>query len=218
MKILSLSDVVVPFIYSAQVRERFRSVDLVVGCGDLPYYYQEYVFSMLDVPLYYVRGNHDKVEEQSVEGPRDGPTGAVDLHARVANYRGLLMAGVEGCLRYREGPYQYSQIEMWIYVIRLIPQMLTNKARFGRYLDVFVTHAPPRGIHDAEDLPHQGIDAFRWFIERFQPMVHFHGHIHLYRRDAVNETLFGKTRVINTYGYRETSIVGGEVSYSNSRQ
>jgi Icc-related predicted phosphoesterase len=214
MRILSLSDVVVPFIYSPQVRERFRGVGLVVGCGDLPYYYQEYVFSMLDVPLYYVRGNHDKVEEHSVEGPRDGPMGAVDLHTRVVNYRGLLMAGVEGSVRYREGPFQYSQIEMWIHIIRLIPRMMANKSLYGRYLDVFVTHAPPRGIHDAEDLPHHGIDAFRWFVERFQPVIHFHGHIHLYRRDAVNETLLGKTRVINTYGYRETTVDGVQVANS----
>ena len=52
MKILSISDVVIPFIYSAQVRSLFADVDLVVSCGDLPYTYLEYIISMLDIPLF----------------------------------------------------------------------------------------------------------------------------------------------------------------------
>ena len=39
MKVLSLSDKVVSFIYGPQVKCRFKDVDLVIGCGDLPYYY-----------------------------------------------------------------------------------------------------------------------------------------------------------------------------------
>lgn len=206
MKILSLSDVVVPMIYSPRLRERFSHINLILGCGDLPYYYQEFVVSMLDAPLYYVRGNHDKLEESSQEGPRSAPVGGVDLHRKVVNHQGLLLAGVEGCLRYRDGPFQYSQVEMWVHVFKLIPRLLVNKSLHGRYLDVFISHAPPRGIHDAEDLPHQGIDAFRWLLEKFQPGYHIHGHIHLYRPDAVFETTFGCTKVINTYGFRETLL------------
>ena len=33
--------------------------DLVIGCGDLPFDYLEYLVSRLDVPLLYVPGNHD---------------------------------------------------------------------------------------------------------------------------------------------------------------
>jgi len=84
----------------------------------------------------------------------------------------------------------------------LIPAMILNKIRFGRYLDVFVTHAPPWGIHDQKDLPHQGIRAFKWFIKTFQPFYHLHGHIHVYRPGTTTETTLGKTRVINTFGFR----------------
>lgn len=206
MKILSVSDVLVPFIYSSQVRAKFSGVDFVIACGDLPYYYQEFILSMLDVPLFFVRGNHDKLEEHSQVGKRSGPDGGVDMHLRTEECKGILLAGVEGCIRYRLGDFQYSQSEMWRHVWRLIPSLLKNRIQHGRYLDIFITHAPPRGIHDQDDLPHHGVDAFRWLIQTFQPAYHFHGHIHVYRPDAPVESLVGMTKVINTYGFRETLI------------
>ena len=81
MRILSLSDTVVSLIYSPLIRSRHQGVDLILGCGDLPYYYLEYVLTSLDAPLYFVRGNHDKVLEYSTAGQRTGPHGGIDLHA-----------------------------------------------------------------------------------------------------------------------------------------
>ena len=206
MKILSLSDIPVQMIYSSQIRRLFADVDLVIGCGDLPYYYQEYVISLLDVPLYYVRGNHDKVLEQIQSGLRSGPQGGFDLNRKLAYDRGLLLGGVEGSLRYRPGPFQYSQSEMWFNVFSLVPGMLMNRLKYGRFLDIFVTHAPPKGIHDMSDLPHQGIAAFLWLIRVFRPAYHFHGHIHIYRPDTITETRVRSTQVINTFGFRTTII------------
>jgi len=161
MRILSLSDTIVSLIYSPMIRSRHEGVDVILGCGDLPYYYLEYVFTTLDAPLYFVRGNHDKVLEHSSAGQRAGPHGGIDLHGRTCSYKGLLLAGVEGSLRYRPGPYQYTQAEMWWHVYRLVPGLLRNRLVNGRYLDVLVTHAPPTGVHDGDDLPHRGIKAFR---------------------------------------------------------
>ena len=203
---LTLSDVQLQQIYSARIRERFSAVDLVISCGDLPYYYQEYVISMLDKPLFFVRGNHDKMIEYSEAGNRAAPRGGVNLHRRVLNHKGLLLAGVEGSLRYREGPFQYSQFEMWMHVFSLAPRMLYNKFRHGRYLDVLATHAPPKGVHDKSDLTHQGIDAFLWLIQVFQPTYHIHGHIHVYHPDEVTLSHVGRTQVVNTYGFREINL------------
>ncbi len=210
MKILSLSDKIVPFIYSPQVRTRFQGTDLVIGCGDLAYYYLEYVLNALDVPLYFVRGNHDEVVEYSQGQQRTAPHGGTDLHRRLVNYKGLLLAGVEGSLRYRPGEFQYYQSEMWLNVFHLVPGLLANRLRYGRCLDVFITHAAPAGIHDGVDLPHQGIRAFRWLVDVFQPAYHFHGHIHVYRPDTAMETQVGKTRVVNTFGFREIQIEVGD--------
>lgn len=206
VRVLSISDVQKSLIYGSQIRNQFSHVDLVIGCGDLSYCYLEYVVSMLDVPLLFVRGNHDKEVEYTEVGPCSSPAGAVDLHHRVLSVNGLLFAGVEGSLMYSRGPYQYSQSNMWFHVFRLVPAMIINKARVGRYLDVFVTHAPPRNIHDKPDLPHQGINAFRWMLQVFQPAYHFHGHVHVYRPDERTETQFEHSYVINTYGYKVTEI------------
>ena len=118
----------------------------------------------------------------------------------------LLLAGVEGSLRYREAPFQYTQVEMWGHVLSLVPALLRNRILYHRYLDVFISHAPPWGIHDQPDLPHQGIKAFSWLLRVFRPRYHFHGHIHVYRRDIPTNTRYRETLVVNTYGYLETRI------------
>ena len=91
-------------------------------------------------------------------------------------------------------------------VFNLVPKLLINKIRFGRYLDVFVTHAPPWHIHDDTDRPHQGIKAFRWLIDVFQPTYALHGHIHLFRNDAITQTMVNKTSVVNVFGFKELEI------------
>ncbi len=207
MRILAISDTEIGFIYSPMVRERFQCIDLIISCGDLPYYYLEYIVSMLNVPLYFVRGNHASKVEFTVGGERTSPWGASNLHMRsIEDDTGLLLAGFEGSLQYNNGPYQYSQAEYWMQAFRMVPALLINKLRFGRYLDILVTHAPPWHIHDQNDRPHQGIKAFRWLIETFNPTYALHGHIHIYRQDAVTQTRVKNTLVVNAYGYKELEI------------
>lgn len=208
MKILAVSDIELGFIYNPQIVERFNNIDLVISCGDLPYYYLEFIISSLNVPLYYVRGNHSSKVEASISGSdRTSPWGAVDLHRRViCDDTGVLLAGLEGSLRYNYGPHQYSQGQMWRKVLAMTPALFYNKLRYGRYLDIFVSHAPPYQIHDMDDLPHRGIKAFRWLDRVFQPTLHLHGHIHIYRHQSVFCTPFEQTTIINAYGYREMEV------------
>lgn len=198
MKLLAVSDEEASLIYSAQIAARFRGMGMVVSCGDLPSSYLDYIASMLSVPLYYVHGNHVHMNDDS------SPGYGCNLHLRSVRdpASGLLLAGLEGSLQYNFGPHQYSQTQMWFSAWELGLRLLANRLRYGRALDVLVTHAPPWGIHDAEDRPHQGIKAFNWLIRSFRPQAHLHGHIHLYRRDAVRETPCGATRVINVFGYK----------------
>jgi Icc-related predicted phosphoesterase len=211
VKILSISDKVVSFIYSPQVKAKFGHIDFIISCGDLPYYYQEYIVSSLDAPLFFVRGNHDPLVEVGEKMTRKHPWGAVDLHRRVIRHNEVLIAGIEGSIRYKkEGRFQYTQSQMWNHVLWLGPFMLLNKLLHGRYLDIFVSHAPPWKIHDKEDLPHQGIKAFRWLLKVFQPRYHFHGHTHVYRPDTITKSRYVHTEVINTYGYKETDFKMGD--------
>ena len=88
MRILSVSDVEIGFIYSPMILERFQATDLIISCGDLPYYYLEYILTMLNVPLYYVRGNHASRVEFTSEGERSSPWGARNLNQRDRAYPG----------------------------------------------------------------------------------------------------------------------------------
>ena len=203
MNVLTLSDKVVDRIYNASIIEQFKYIDLIIGCGDLPYYYLEFVKDALNSPLFFVRGNHSSLVEYGVTGSKSAPQGGVDLHRQVVNHKGLLLAGLEGSVRYKPGPFMYTQAEMWSNVISLLPRLIVNLIEHGRYLDVLVTHAPPWGIHDREDFAHQGFKAIRWFVTVFKPAYHFHGHIHLYDGNEASETQFRHTLVINTYGYKE---------------
>jgi hypothetical protein len=202
IRVLSVSDRVEEVIYSPNLRQRFKNIDFAISCGDLPYYYVEYIVSMLDKPVFFVRGNHAKILEQSDSGSRTAPQGAVNMHRHSVRYSDVLMAGVEGSIRYKPGPYQYSQNEMWMNVFSLMPGMISNRIQYGRYLDILITHSAPWGIGDRDDWPHQGIKAFRWLIDVFKPRYHFHGHIHLYGPKVVREIDYRQTQVINTYGYR----------------
>lgn len=203
MKILAVSDVELGIIYSPVIKDRFCNVDLIISCGDLPYFYLEYMISMLNIPLFFVHGNHANQVEETAYGPKRKPEGGLSLHRKTVCENGILMAGVEGCLQYNYGPYQYSQADMWMHVFSLIPGLLINKLRFGRYLDIFATHAPPWHIHDQDDRPHQGIKAFVWFDRVFHPAYHLHGHTHVYRNDTVTSTVYEKTIIQNVYGFRE---------------
>lgn len=204
MKILAISDHELPNLYTASITERFKDVALVIGCGDMAYYYLEYIISTLNKPLYYVNGNHAPPVEYGEGGARDHPWGGINLHRRVVRdpSTGLLLAGIEGSLNYNNGPRQYTQQEMWWMVRGLIPRLVMNRIRYGRYLDIFVSHAPPWKINDADDLPHRGIKAFVWLIQTFKPAYHLHGHVHIYRQDRPRMNQVGNTRVINTCGYQ----------------
>ena len=200
MKILAISDQEDPQIYSSSLAERHGDVKFVISCGDLSYLYLEYILTVLNRPLYFVHGNHDPAQELNLGDPRPYPFGAEDLHRKNLRKHGLTLAGVEGSVLYnRRTPYQYSQSVMWNHVFSLVPGMFINKIRFGRFLDIFVTHAPPRGVHEGSDWTHQGIKAFRWLIDSFKPFYHLHGHIHYYHPDDKSISQVGKTIVINAY-------------------
>jgi len=210
MKILALSDQVVEQIYSPRVTDLFRDVNLVLGCGDLPDYYLEYVVSMLNVPLFHVPGNHDlplAADNWDRTWHEALPQDCGKLDGRVVCEQGLLLVGLGGSIRYRpEGVYQYTQGEMARRVLAMAPRLWLNRIRYGRALDILVTHSPPKGIHDGTDPAHVGFTAFNRFIDRFRPRYLLHGHSHVWRRDTVVATQVGSTTVLNVCPYRVVEI------------
>jgi uncharacterized protein len=209
MKILTISDKVDELLYSPAIKHLFGDVDLILGCGDLPHYYLEFIVTMLGGPLFYVIGNHAN-EVKGLYGPKEEwkyPGGCENIDGRVVRYRGLLIAGLDGSMRYNNNEhFQYTEREMVWKVWSLAPALVLNKLLQGRYLDILITHAPPLGIHDRPDPCHRGFRAFRTLMDRFPPRYLIHGHIHVYSPLEVKESLYGRTWVINTYGYRTLEI------------
>jgi Icc-related predicted phosphoesterase len=209
MKILTVSDKVEEIIYSPAIKRMFGGVDLVLGCGDMPFYYLEFIVTMIGGPLFYVIGNHGNAVRKQYAPKEEWayPGGCDNVDGRVIRYQKLLIAGLEGSMRYNNNRYfQYTDGEMARKVWGLAPSLVLNKLMYGRYLDILITHAPPFGIHDRADTCHRGFRAFVTFMERFQPRYLIHGHVHVYNPSETVETVYGQTRVINTYGYRTLEI------------
>lgn len=214
MKILTISDKIDEVLYSSALKRLFGDVDVVLSCGDLPHYYLEYIVTMLGGPLFYVIGNH-AYELRLRYNPLEDwtyPEGCENVDGRTVRYRKLLIAGLQGSMRYNDNPdFQYTEREMQWKLWRLAPALVLNRLLYGRYLDILITHAPPYGIHDQPDLCHQGFRAFRTLLDLFRPRYLIHGHVHVYGPGQPTETVYRHTRVINTYAYRILEIDEGSL-------
>ncbi len=207
MKILAVSDRVDARLYNPAVKNNLAAVTLILSCGDLPLYYLDYLMTMLNAPLFYVAGNHDRFPDTPQPGEPALP-GGTNLDERLVRHQGLLIGGLAGSMRYNRDPGpQYTEREMARKAARLIPSLLWNRLRHGRYLDILITHAPPKGIHDQSDLCHAGFNTFLQFMDRFEPRYLLHGHVHRYGHSQPAETQYGRTRVINVYPYRVLDIL-----------
>ena len=203
MKILAISDQEIPAIYSPRIREHFGDVDIIIGCGDLPYYYLEFVLTTLNVPLYYVPGNHDQQQLMSDGRVVSYAEGGIEIDGRVAHQDGLILAGLGGSMRYRPNSHnQHTEYEMRWRALKLVPRLVLNRLIRERYLDILLTHAPANGIHDLPDRAHNGFRTFNWFMTRFRPRFLLHGHVHNYRRDKPRRTWYKQTEVINVHPYK----------------
>lgn len=218
MRILCISDTTSSLAFSSNVREIYKDVDLILSCGDISVDSYDYVSTVLRRDLYYVYGNHNLKgfrHAMRLDGPSIGFGGSYrrpgeDESSRFYGFlidgkcyrdrrTGLLIAGLGGSMKYNDGDSQYTDRQMKYRLWRLVPQLLYNKRRYGRYLDILVTHAPPFGVGDGPDLCHTGFKCFLHFIDRFQPRYLVHGHVHLDDANAQRETVVGSTRIVNVY-------------------
>ena len=203
MKILAISDTVEPVLYGQNLARYSSGVEAVVSCGDLPFEYLEYIVTFSGAPLYYVRGNHDP------EAPK-APEGCIPIDGRVVDVGGVVLAGLSGSPWYSGGPNQYAERAMRRRGRALSARIALARMRGRRPPDVFVTHSPPLGLGDREDVAHTGFETFVGLIDRHAPPLWLHGHVHLYGPEARErrETRRGTTRVVNVYGHRLLDIPG----------
>lgn len=163
-----------------------EKVDLIISLGDferstlLP-------LASTDIPKIGVYGNH-------CSGSYMEDIGMANMHMRTCEFMGLKFGGFEGCVRYKSSPsaIMYTQEEAWRMFANFPP------------VDVFITHCPPRGINDEEELSHQGFDALRDYVEKYHPKVLLHGHTYPTEENMVRE--FAGTRIVYVSGLEVVDI------------
>jgi hypothetical protein len=207
-----------------------RGTQLILACGDLPFEYLGSLMNILDVPLVFVPGNHDP-DVSGYRSSRAGlmlraglparppwPDGAVNADGRIVDVAGLRLAGLGGCLRYSQGPNQYTDRQQAGRARALRRRAWWRLRRDGRGVDVLLTHAPPRGVGDGDDPPHRGFRALPGLVAALRPAALLHGHVH--PRSAAHHgapgrgarlapPVMGRTVVYNVTGWHLLDIEPG---------
>jgi Icc-related predicted phosphoesterase len=199
MKILCISDRVETTLYGPSLNHYASGVEAVISCGDLPFSYLEYIVTFLGVPVYYVLGNHDPAPDG-----KEHPEGCIPLDGEVVDIGGVLVAGLSGSRMYSGGPNQYTERQM-----RRRARALSWRIRLRKLLgrpapSVFVTHSPAFGLGDREDHAHVGFESFLEIMDRHEPELWLHGHVHLYGPDQEKQrvTKRGGTNILNVFGHK----------------
>ncbi len=189
MRILAVADVESKFYYDFYSPGKLKDFDLIIGCGDLPEEYLEFLVTMADCPLIYIHGNHDNF--------RKIPEGCICIDDDYFVYKGIRFIGLGGSFKYRDGKYMYTETQMKRRIFRLMPKIFRHKG-----FDVLVTHAPARHINDFDTLPHRGFECFNKLLKKYRPKYFLHGHIHRnYASYIPQKTEREGTTIINAYEY-----------------
>lgn len=201
MKILIVSDEESRALYDCYDSSRLRDIDLILSCGDLSASYLEFLVTMGHAPVVYVMGNHD---DHYKTNP---PEGCICVDEKIYCYKGLRIAGLGGCLRYKpDGVYMYTEEQQ-----RKRVQKLKRQIQKYHGVDIFLTHAPARDLGDDSDYPHRGFECFHEILDEYSPKYLIHGHQHLNYGRGKRYMEYQKTKIIN--GYESCTIEIGEEEY-----
>ena len=190
MKILVLADHESKSLYEYYDADKLKDVELIIACGDLRRDYLDFFATMSHAPVLFVLGNHDYWYKRGQE------SGCICIEDDIYVYRGIRILGLGGSMQYSPGAANQYTEEKMAWRIR----KLWWKLKFRGGFDILVAHAPARGFHDLEDLPHQGFDCFRRLIEKYKPRMFVHGHVHANYGSGFKRTdMLGSTLVVNAY-------------------
>lgn len=184
MRLLILSDTEDPGLWDYYAPGKLDGVDAILACGDLKAEYLSFLVTMGSIPVFYVHGNHDE------SYARFPPEGCQCVDGQLVTFKGYRILGLGGCMRYSAGEHQYTEGQM-----RRRVRKLWLRLRRARGFDILLTHAAALGLGDMDDPCHRGFAVFRELIDRYRPLYHCHGHVHLGysmrlpRADRYNDTI-----------------------------
>lgn len=189
MKILTVSDEECAALWDYYVPGRLDGYDLILACGDLKASYLSFLVTMARCPVLYVHGNHDA---RYKDNP---PEGCDCIDDSIVVFNGLRILGLGGCRKYHPGEHQYTERQMRMRIAKL-----KWKIRQLGGIDIVVTHAPPEGLGDDEDIAHWGFAALREFLDKYKPRYLIHGHVHMTYGHHIPRVLdYNGTSIINAY-------------------
>jgi Icc-related predicted phosphoesterase len=195
LNILAVADYRHKALYDYFDPARWREIDLVISSGDLDAEYLSFLVTVIHAPLLYVPGNHDQKYR------KHPPEGCDTVDGRVVEVKGVVIAGLGGSHWYNGKDLQYTEKQMR----RRVRKLRRKVGKKGR-LDLLVTHAPPRGIHDQEDMCHTGFESFHDLVAAYPPQVFVHGHNHQIHRKEDRELTVEKVRFVNACGYHRFTV------------
>lgn len=189
MKIMIIADEESKSLWDYFDKSKLEGIDLIISCGDLSPHYLSFLATFTTAPVLYVHGNHDGCYDKTPPG------GCICIDDQLYKYKGLRIVGLGGAMKYKPGPYMFTQKDMKKRV-----RKLKRKLFFSRGFDILVTHAPAYRLNDGDDLPHMGFEAFIDMMDRYRPKYFFHGHVHAnYGGRYARESSYKNTVVINGY-------------------
>lgn len=189
IRLLAVSDELDSALEHARNRDAIGPLDMVVGCGDLPSDYLNFLADAFQVPLVRVLGNHDRPAADE----SGGIVGPDPVRGRVVDSGGLPVLG----LSWPGRPPRRNEALAWRQAVRTV-----LVEAFRRRPIIVASHIPPRGAGDvANDAYHVGSPAYRWLLERLRPPLWLHGHtplagVHDWRASLAATTIVNVTGAV----------------------
>ena len=185
--------------------QKLSDVDLILSAGDLNADYLEFLVTMLNVPLVYVRGNHDGQYDKKP------PEGCVDADGRIVEVvcgkkkakEAVRILGLGGSMRYKDDAADmYTEKEMSRRIAGLRKAFFRDRLRGKSGFDILLTHAPCKGHGDMEDIAHTGFECFNQLLDKHHPKLHVYGHVHK-EYGQIESTMIHEsgTKLINASGH-----------------
>ncbi|MDD6571338.1 MAG: metallophosphoesterase family protein [Thermoflexaceae bacterium] len=188
MKILVISDQESKSLWDHYEKSKLEGIDLILSCGDLSPKYLSFLATFSKAPVLYIHGNHDGCYQQTP------PEGCTCIDDDIFVYQGVRILGLGGSMKYKPGPYQFSEAGMKARIVRMSFKILKNRG-----FDILLTHAPAAGIHDMDDMAHKGFECFVELIKKYKPAYFIHGHVHMSYGRFPREEKFENTIVVNAF-------------------
>lgn len=213
MKLLLIADNEERYLWddwNQNTRKELSDIGLILSAGDLDAEYLEFLVTMLNVPLVYVRGNHDGMyDEKPPEGCIDADGDIVEVTCgKGAVKEKVRILGLGGSMRYQDySDDMYTEEEMARRIAGMRKVFLRERLKGNKGFDILLTHAPSKGYGDMEDIAHTGFECFNRLLDKYRPKLHVYGHVHKeYGQFDSAMTHPSGTRLINACGYCRVEI------------